>query len=302
MTTQEFSRRLLSVVGPDRKSRELDVVEYGPSSGPVFLFHSGTPSGPAGCLPLAEAAAAAGFHYVNYGRPGYGHSTALPGRSVSDAVADSLALLDLLGAEQFVTAGWSGGGPHALACGALAAGRCRAVAVVAGVAPRQAAGLDWYGGMAKENLEEFELAERQDPSFEEWLQAAAGLMSSLERSDVIAAMGDLLPPPDQAVMAGPIGDYLLESLSSAFEVGTAGWRDDDYAFLAPWGFEVSQCTLPTIVLQGSEDRMVPKSHGRWLSGQLENVQYQEVPGEGHLSLMRNPGRLISFLAEASQGA
>jgi pimeloyl-ACP methyl ester carboxylesterase len=298
VTSRQFSRRVLSVSGPDGKARELDVVEYGPASGRVMLFHSGTPSGPAVCLPIAEEAASVGLRYVNYARPGYGYSTAVPGRSVADAAPDCLLLLDQLGADVFVTLGWSGGGPHALSCGALSSGRCRAVAVLAGVAPRQAAGLDWYDGMAKENLEEFELAERRDSSFETWLAAAAGMMSNAELGDVIAAMGELLPPPDQIALAGPLGDYLLESLRSAFEVGTDGWRDDDYAFLAPWGFDVSQCQVPTLVLQGSEDKMVPMGHGRWLSGQLEACCYEEVAGAGHLSVASDPGRIMSFLAKA----
>ena len=37
--------------------------------------------------------------------------------------------------ETFVTAGGSGGGPHALACAALLAPRCRAAATIAGVGP-----------------------------------------------------------------------------------------------------------------------------------------------------------------------
>ncbi len=70
----------------------------------------------------------------------------------------SPAILDHLGADKFVTAGWSGGGPHALACAALLPDRCLAAATIAGVAPHDAAGLDWLDGMAQENLDEFALA------------------------------------------------------------------------------------------------------------------------------------------------
>jgi pimeloyl-ACP methyl ester carboxylesterase len=59
----------------------------------------------------------------------------MPGRSVADAAADVAAILDVLGIDAFTTVGWSGGGPHALACAALLAERCTATAVVAGLAP-----------------------------------------------------------------------------------------------------------------------------------------------------------------------
>jgi pimeloyl-ACP methyl ester carboxylesterase len=56
---------------------------------------------------------------VSYSRPGYGGSSRQLGRAVADCAADTLAMVEHLGAGRFYTAGWSGGGPHALACAAL---------------------------------------------------------------------------------------------------------------------------------------------------------------------------------------
>jgi pimeloyl-ACP methyl ester carboxylesterase len=57
--------------------------------------------------------------------------------------SDVAAVLDDLGADRFLTLGWSGGGPHALACAALLPDRCLAAASIAGVAPYTGAGVDW---------------------------------------------------------------------------------------------------------------------------------------------------------------
>ncbi len=57
-----------------------------------------------------------------------------------------------------MTIGWSGGGPHALACGALLPDRIRAVAAIAAVAPYPADGIDYLAGMGEENVEEFNAA------------------------------------------------------------------------------------------------------------------------------------------------
>ena len=62
---------------------------------------------------------------------------------MADAAGDVAAILDALGLDRFLTIGWSGGGPHALACAALLSGRCEAAAILAGVAPYHADGLDF---------------------------------------------------------------------------------------------------------------------------------------------------------------
>ena len=95
--------------------RTLPVLVTGPPDGCTLLFHSGTPGGLVEIAPLFDIAATSGFRCVLYARPGYGSSSPRPGRLVADAAADVAAILDALGADRFVTAGWSGDGPHALA-------------------------------------------------------------------------------------------------------------------------------------------------------------------------------------------
>ncbi|MET7399427.1 alpha/beta fold hydrolase [Dactylosporangium sp. NPDC005572] len=92
----------------------------------MLVLHLGTPAGPVDPPALTGAAAQRGLRTVICGRPG---------RSVADVAADVTAVLDHLGADRFVTLGWSGGGPHALACVALLPDRCAAAATLAGVAP-----------------------------------------------------------------------------------------------------------------------------------------------------------------------
>jgi pimeloyl-ACP methyl ester carboxylesterase len=53
-----------------------------------------------------------------------------------------------LGIGQFAVMGHSGGGSHALACGALLPRRVVGVVCVAAMAPSDAQGLDWFAGMA----------------------------------------------------------------------------------------------------------------------------------------------------------
>ena len=64
------------------------------------------------------------------------------------------------GVDRAGVVGGSGGGPHALAVGALAADRCSRVTAVVSLAPFEADGLDWYAGMDPENVRRFRAAER----------------------------------------------------------------------------------------------------------------------------------------------
>src|SRR5262249_44218842 len=139
--------------------RALEVQSAGPPEGPAVLFQVGTPA--AGILypPLVELGSERGLRHIAYSRPGYGGSERRRGRTVADCSADVAAVADAFGIERFYTVGWSGGGPHALACAALLGERTIAAATLAGVAPRTAAGLDWTEGMGEENLAEFAATE-----------------------------------------------------------------------------------------------------------------------------------------------
>ncbi len=291
-----YERRAVELPGT---GRVLDTITFGSPSDAALVYHSGTPGGPAPLIPLAEAAAAAGLRYVAYSRPGYGQSTPMPGRTAVDACLDTRALLDLLGHEEFVTIGWSGGGPHALACGAVAADRCEAVAVVAGVAPFGAEGLNWLEGMGAENVAEFELALSDSEAFEAMLEETAVVMPQVARSELADALGDLVNDRDREAIDGPLGDYLHSSVIAAFESGPAGWRDDEAVFLGGWGFDVADVSVPTFVVQGSEDRMVPAAHGKWLAAHLDGALLSIGEGEGHVSIWeRQLDSLIEFLSSS----
>ncbi|MFD8905644.1 alpha/beta fold hydrolase, partial [Streptomyces sp. NPDC059586] len=115
--------------------------------GLVVLWHHGTPNIGSPPAPLFAAAEGLGIRWVSYDRPGYGGSSPLPGRDVASAAADARAVADALGIDRFAVLGHSGGGPHALACGALLPDRVVGVVTAAGLAPYGAEGLDWYAGM-----------------------------------------------------------------------------------------------------------------------------------------------------------
>ncbi len=265
--------------------RQVEVLTAGPASGLPFVLHNGTPGGLVAFGPMVAAAAARGLRTVMCARPGYGASAPWPGRRVADVAGDVAAVLDALGAGEFVTAGWSGGGPHALACAFLLPGRCLAAVTMAGVAPSRAAGLDWLAGMGPENVEEFTAAAAGEEPLTRFLAAAADGLRAVSGADVAAALGGLVGEADRAALTGELAEYLAASMRAALAGGLAGWRDDDLAFTRDWGFALdAPGGAPVAVWQGDQDMMVPAAHGAWLAAQVPGARARLLTGEGHLTL------------------
>jgi pimeloyl-ACP methyl ester carboxylesterase len=264
--------------------RSLEYVTTGPEDGMPLVLHHGTPSAALVFAPWRESAAKHGLRMVMYSRPGYAGSSPRPGRAVADAAGDVAALLDALGAERFLTVGWSGGGPHALACAKLLPDRCGAAAMIGGVAPYGAAGLDFMSGMGVENLDEFGAALEGKAALTGYLDAQSAALAHVQAGDMAAAFGDLVSDVDRAQLTGEFADYLAESFRTALQTGTAGWRDDDLAFVTDWGFRLDDGQVPIAVWQGGQDRMVPYAHGEWLAEHVAGAEPHLLPDEGHLSL------------------
>ena len=282
--------------------RIIEFLVAGPADGLPLVLHEGTPVGLVLYPPTVQAARIHGLRVILAARPGYEGSTPRPGRRVVDVAEDTAAVLDHLGADTFVTVGWSGGGPHALACAAALPGRCLAAASIAGVAPYPAKGLDWLAGMGPENVAEFGEAVRGEGALTAFLDREAVMLSTLTGESVAKSLGGLVIEADQAVLTGEFADYVAAGLRAAMNSGIAGWRDDDLAFVKDWGFSLGWESpalespagqppaqppgepVPVAVWQGDQDRMVPFAHGQWLAANIRGARVHLMPGDGHLSI------------------
>ncbi|HEY3209654.1 MAG TPA: alpha/beta hydrolase [Actinomycetota bacterium] len=266
------------------EGRILDVALTGPVGEQTLIFHGGTPSAPMTYEPFSRAAAERGIQLVQYARPGYCASTRQPARTVGDCAADVAAIADQLGAERILVAGWSGGGPHALATAALLPERVAAAATIAAVAPWDAKGLDWLGGMGKENVEEFAAALAGPEELQSWLEAWAPAMSVVTGAEVAESLGDLVADVDRAALTGEFAESLAAAFRGAVAEGIWGWFDDDLAFTREWGFALESIEVPLTLWQGGQDRMVPFAHGEWLAEHIPGAKASLLQEHGHLSI------------------
>ena len=187
---------------PDGRTLEVEI--SGPEGGPVLLFHHGTPGGSTQLDQMARVVQDRGHRLVTWSRAGYGASSRRAGRDVASEATDAATLLDHLGVETCVVAGWSGGGPHALACGAVLADRVRAVLCIAGVAPYGTDELDFLAGMGEENIDEFGAAVAGEEPLRAYLDEQRDAMLEITGAEISEQMATLLPPVDKAQLSGGV--------------------------------------------------------------------------------------------------
>jgi pimeloyl-ACP methyl ester carboxylesterase len=278
--------------------RLLCYAQWGDPAGfPVFSLH-GTPGCRLNRYPDDDAVAAVGARLITYDRPGYGRSERNRGRKVVDCVGDVAAIADALGIERFAVTGGSGGGPHALAVGARLPDRVTIARSVVGVAPVDAADLDWSAGMDSENVKEFGWALAGEATLYEELTRLAAEMVANVKTDASKVLGDQwqLAEADRAAMRNPIVMQVMrEAMPECVVNGPWGWVDDDLAFTNVWGFDLDEIKVPVEVHYGSQDVLVPAAHGAWLAANVPGAKVVVNDDQGHMNTPEHTLELLRTL-------
>lgn len=278
--------------------RVIRYCRYGAPDGTPVIFHAGTPGSRWAPGWAADAAAACGVAMLVHDRPGYGGSTRRPGRAVADVVADVAQLADAVGWDRFATAGGSGGGPHALACAALLPDRVIRCASVAGLAPFDAEGLDWYAGMSPGNVEEFTRGSQGEAAYRPLVERLSQeAIAAAEQGRPTIAPEYELDTVDVARMRERLSDPGRVARARAAYGSVDGWVDDCLAFVRPWGFTVSDISVPTSVWYGPSDVLSPRGHAEWLLAHIPGAHRCELPG-GHLLGRDEFALVLRWLANA----
>ncbi|MFN3866221.1 MAG: alpha/beta fold hydrolase [Demequina sp.] len=236
------------------------------SDAPLALFwHHGTPGLGLAPRPLLTLADELGLRLIGHDRPGYGESDRLPGRRIGHVAADVADIADALGITRYAVMGYSGGGPHALAC-AAADPRVVATIIGSGLAPRDADGLDWYGGMIASGCHVLTAAERGEQPRR--AAEADGYDPEFNARDLAALDGDW----------GWLGD-----VAGAFTPDDIdGAIDDDLSYVCDWDVDLDAIAAPTLLIHGTADGIVPIGHGRWMAERIGAELWQK-DGDGHVS-------------------
>jgi pimeloyl-ACP methyl ester carboxylesterase len=279
------AERLRFVAAPD--GREVAFAVWGDPAGfPVMQLH-GTPGCRLTRWPDETVYARLAVCFVTHDRAGYGRSSRLRGRRVVDDVDDVRLIADELSFERFGVTGGSGGGPHALACAARLPERVIRTTCVVGTAPYGPSGLDrdaWFAGMDPENVRDFQLTfEGEDAvnANHERLQAKYEAHAAADDTPNVLEEYDLSESDREHLARPETVQILNETIREHAVNGVYGWTDDLLALTGPWGFDVSEITVPVLIRYGTSDVLVPPTHGDWLAAHVPGC-IVKIDDAGHL--------------------
>ncbi|GAB3292937.1 alpha/beta fold hydrolase [Epidermidibacterium keratini] len=250
---------------------------------PALVMHYGTPHTGRHPARIAELAGERGLQLVAVTRAGYGATARRVGRTVADSARDTVDALDQLGISQVAVAGYSGGGPHALAHAALLGERVADVATFASPAPYDGSEA-WFGGMAADGG---------------GLRPAAEGRAVREEHQRTAKFDPAsFTDADWAALAGPWAGIGEDAQAANAAGSDDGEIDDDLAFVAPWGVEIEQITARVTLFHGGDDRIVPSHHADLLAGALSAADLRHVAGSGHVAIL---DELPGWMGEVAAG-
>jgi pimeloyl-ACP methyl ester carboxylesterase len=95
-----------------------------------------------------------------------------------------------------------------------------------------------------------------------------------------------LPPSDVAILERPeILEAFLSDGRLASATSARATAQDMTLFARPWGFDLSQISVPVDFWQGDADRNVPPAHARRQADEVKGSTLHELPGEGHFMII-----------------
>jgi pimeloyl-ACP methyl ester carboxylesterase len=250
-----------------------------------------------------EDAAGRDLTLVAYDRPGYGGSSPQPGRRIRDCAGDVRAISRALGFGRCAVWGFSGGGPHALACAALLPDLVGAAATLGSLAPSDSPGFDFLEGMVGGNREDAELYRADRELWEQRSRGDRDTLLEMSAAELAEAWSEGVSPSDRATLRTGFGAWLHRAAVAGVAPGADGWLADSIAFNSSWGFDPAAIAIPVKVWHGLDDRFVPAEHARWLAGTIPGAEAEIRDGDGHLGVAATGiGEVHEWLARRTWGA
>jgi pimeloyl-ACP methyl ester carboxylesterase len=229
------------------------------------------------------AAAEEGIRAIAITRPGYAGSDRKVGHQIIDSNDDLEEICNQLGIENFVSVGWSGGGPYALASGLLK--KCSGVQLIASVSPYDAPDFDWFQDQTPEMVEEAKISAK---SLEDCIAFKEKYYTEFRDMTAEQFLVEYEKRPsfkEFEVAYRAFSNDLSFSMHNALRDSVLGYADDEYAFISNWGFETKKIQVPVGIWQGLDDMSVSPHMARWLNANILNPTLELLEGQHHGSIM-----------------
>lgn len=249
--------------------RTLAYATHGREDGAPLVFHHGVPGSCALGAVLSYAARQRGVRVIAPSRPGYGRSDPRPDGTLETWADDCRHLADELGLESFAVAGFSGGGPPALAVADRFPDRVTAAGAVSAPVP------ETEGPLAS-------LAR-----FPRVLGIALRCTRLLARRRGDAFVVDQLTERN-------IDDVTAQIVGHDFRTGLAdrpsGAVRESQFLAGDWSLPEPEPDVPTTVWHGTEDENVPLEPVERVYADRSTVTFRTVENDhlGTLLAVRSP--------------
>jgi pimeloyl-ACP methyl ester carboxylesterase len=263
--------------------RSIEYIDNGVSSKSALILHHGTPTSMTVWGTWLAAAAEKGIRAIAFTRPGYAGSDRKVGHRIIDSNDDLQEILNQLDIENFVSVGWSGGGPYALASGLLK--KCTGVQLIASVSPYDAADFDWFQDQTPEMVEEAKVSAK---SLEDSIAFKEGYYTELRDMTTEQFLVEYEKRLSFKAFENAYREFskdLSFSMRDALRDGAIGYAEDEYAFLSNWGFETKEIQVPVGIWQGLDDKSVSPHMARWLNANTMKPTLKLLEGQHHGSIM-----------------
>jgi pimeloyl-ACP methyl ester carboxylesterase len=263
--------------------RSIEYIDNGVSSKSALILHHGTPTSMTVWGTWLAAAAEKGIRAIACTRPGYAGSDRKVSHRIIDANDDLEEILNQLDIENFVSIGWSGGGPYALASGLLK--KCSGVQLIASVSPYDAEDFDWFQDQTPEMVEEAKVSAK---SLEDSITFKEGYYTELRDMTTEQFLVEYEKRSSFKVFESAYREFskdLSFSMRDALRDGAIGYAEDEYAFLSNWGFETKEIQVPVSIWQGLDDKSVSPHMAKWLNANIVKPTLKLLEGQHHGSIM-----------------
>ncbi len=228
-------------------------------------------------------------------RPGYG-GTALPAEpSLLGFGRDLKELLDDLGIERCSIVGVSAGGPFAIGAAVVLGERVHRCILAGAVANKRI--IREGGG----SIRAFRRLRRHVAIIRAVMPRLFrnarhhGLDLRMVHMMLRGEERSFAPEVDRAKVARA----LVASLREGTRRGVSGALSDIMLLTRPWDANPRAVSVPSLVLHGAADRVVPAKHALWYGERLPDSRVEIVPAAGHISLVVNEAERIVREALAS---
>ncbi len=285
-------------IQPD--GRQVSYAEFGDRAGKPVIYCHGFPGSRLEARLADDAALGLGIRLIAPDRPGFGSSSFVADRRLSDWGRGLADLANGLALQHFHLIGVSGGAPYAMAAGLHLAERIERIAIVCGLGE-----MTGDHPTADMNLAEAASLEfyRRSPKIAFWsyLHVIGPL---LRRSPelIFRILVGRSPLADRTVLKIPyVRDAIVASFSEAFREGSRGPAYELGLLTQPWGIDPSHLNVPVQLWHGDADHTVPEAMARRHASLLPDVRAHFIPGEGHFSLIvRYMREILASLTGKSQ--